>query len=112
MAQKGYRQRRNNNEKKNANHDVLGVTLVIISLFLLLCIVIPPILSVVSRAVFNVMLGVFGIASYPMLVGVLTWGVLLLLKRTVYLSKKNVVCTALLIFFGLIIFQLASTHAF
>lgn len=112
MAQKGYRQRRNNNEKKNANHDVLGVTLVIISLFLLLCIVIPPILSVVSRAVFNVMLGVFGIASYPMLVGVLTWGVLLLLKRTVYMSKKNVVCTALLIFFGLIIFQLASTHAF
>lgn len=90
----------------------MGVTLVIVSLFLLLCIVIPPILSVVSRAVFNVMLGVFGIASYPMLVGVLTWGVLLLLKRTVYMSKKNVVCTALLIFFGLIILQLASTHAF
>lgn len=111
MAQKGYRQKKRNN-KKSGNHDVLGITLVVISLFLLLCIAIPPILSVVSRAIFNIILGVFGIVAYPTLIAVFLLGVFILLGRTVPLSKKSVICTVLLIFFGLVILQLASTHAF
>lgn len=110
MAQKGYRQR--NNKNKNANHDVLGVTLIVISLFLLLCIVIPPILSVVSKAIFSIVLGVFGIVAYPALIAVFLWGVCLMLKRSLYPTVKTVVCTVLLIVFALIILQLASTHAF
>lgn len=112
MAQKGNRQRRK--DKKNDNHDVLGISLVIASLFLLLCIVIPPILSVVSKAIFNVMLGVFGIMAYPMLIATLLLGVVLLLRwhPREQLSNKTVACIVLLIFCSMIILQLASTHAF
>ncbi|MDE7463787.1 MAG: hypothetical protein K2M48_02060, partial [Clostridiales bacterium] len=110
MANKGYRQKRNKN--KNDNHDFLGVTLIIVSVFLLLCIVIPPILSVVSEAVFSIVLGVFGIAAYPALIATLLWGIFLMMRRSLYMSVKNTICTLLLIFFGLIILQLASTHAF
>ncbi len=110
MAQKGYRQRRS--KRKNENHDILGVTLIVVSLFLLLCLIIPPILSVVSEAIFSIVLGVFGIAAYPALIAVLLWGVFLMLKRSLYVTVKNAVCISLLIFFGLVILQLASTHAF
>ncbi len=111
MPQKKYKQKRNGN--KNGNHEVLGVVLVIVSLFLLLCIVIPPILSVVSKAVFSIVLGVFGIVAYPILIAILLGGVSLLIHHSFGMpSRKTVICTVLLIFFGLIILQLASTHAF
>lgn len=110
MARKGYRQRKSGNN--NGNHDVLGITLVVISLFVLLCIAIPPILSIVSRAVFNIMLGVFGIFSYPLCIIVFLLGVFILTKRTFVMSKKAFVCTLLISVFALIILHLASTHAF
>lgn len=111
MPQKKYKQRNNGN--KNGNHEVLGVTLVVVSLFLLLCIVIPPILSVVSRAIFSIVLGVFGIVAYPILIATLLLGISLLIHHSFNRpSRKTAVCTVLLIFFGLIILQLASTHAF
>lgn len=110
MAQKGYRQRRS--AKKEKNHDILGILLVVISLFLLLCIVIPVILGDISFAVFNVVLGVFGIIAYPILIAVFLLGVMLLLRRSFYMTRKNVICTVLLIFFSMIILQLASTHKF
>lgn len=111
MAQKGYRKKRSKNNK-TGNHDMLGVTLIIVSVFLLLCIIIPPILSVVSEAVFSIVLGVFGIAAYPALIAMLLWGIFLMMRRSVYMTVKNVICTVLLIFFGLIILQLATSHAF
>ncbi|MDE6401317.1 MAG: hypothetical protein K2L54_01750, partial [Clostridiales bacterium] len=109
VAQKRNRKKKNGNI---GNHDVLGMTLVVISVFLLLCIVIKPILGVFSEAIFGVMLGVFGIAAYPMLLATALLGVFLLLKRGVNASRKTVVCTVLLILFALVILQLASTHKF
>ena len=106
------RQRQNKNGRVGGNHDVLGIILIVISLFLFICIAIPPILSVVSRAIFNIMLGVFGFAAYPSLVALFMLGVFILRRKTVALSVKAVVCTALLAFFGLMILQLATTHAF
>lgn len=106
------RQRQNKNGRVGGNHDVLGIILIVISLFLFICIAIPPILSVVSRAIFNIMLGVFGFAAYPSLVALFMLGVFILRRKTVALSVKAVVCTALLAVFGLMILQLATTHAF
>lgn len=104
---------RNNRTAKTGNHDVLGITLVAISAFFLLCIAIKPILGIFSEAIFSVFLGVFGIASYPMLLGILILGIFLLMRRPMYIdSVKTVVCIVLLVLFGLIILQLASTHAF
>lgn len=109
MAQKKYRKKR---VKSSGNHDVLGITLIVISAFLLLCIVIKPVLGVFSEAIFGVMLGVFGIASYPMLLATLMLGVCILLKRAPGASKKTVICLSFAVFFALLIFQLASTHSF
>ncbi|MCH5158270.1 MAG: hypothetical protein J1F33_03625 [Clostridiales bacterium] len=111
MAQNN-RDRQKRNAKKNKNHDVLGVVLIAFSLFFLLCICIPPLLSVVSWGVFNVVLGVFGIVAYPVLIAVLMLGVFLLLQRTPNVSLKTKICIALLVFFGLLILQLATTHPF
>ena len=109
MAKNRTRKKNSNN---NGNHDVSGMMLVVISAFLLLCIVIKPILGVFSEAIFGVMLGVFGIASYPMLLSTLLLGVFLLMRRPVTAGKKGVICTTLLVFFLLVILQLASTHHF
>ena len=106
------RDRQKKNAKKNKNHDVLGVVLIAFSLFFLLCICIPPLLSVVSWGVFNVVLGVFGIVAYPVLIALLMLGVFLLLRKTPAISLKTGVCIALLVVFSLFILQLATTHAF
>ncbi|MDE7107492.1 MAG: hypothetical protein K2O39_04135, partial [Clostridiales bacterium] len=106
------RSRKKKNKTGNGNHDILGVTLIIISAFLLLCIVIKPILGVFSEAIFGVLLGVFGIASYPMLVATLILGIFILSGRKIQAETKTRVGIALAVIFGLIILQLASTHAF
>lgn len=90
----------------------MGVTLIIISAFLLLCIVIKPILGVFSEAIFGVLLGVFGIASYPMLIATLILGIFILSGRKMQAEVKTRVGIALAVIFGLVILQLASTHAF
>lgn len=110
MANNGSR--RKNNRKKSGNHDALGMTLVVISAFLLLCIIIKPILGVFSEAIFAVMLGVFGIFSYPFLIFTLLLGVFILLRRSLNASKRVVVCVPLLVVFSLVILQLATTHGF
>ncbi|MDE5562964.1 MAG: hypothetical protein K2J01_05400 [Clostridiales bacterium] len=106
------RSRKKKNKPSNGNHDILGVTLIIISAFLLLCIVIKPILGVFSEAIFGVLLGVFGIASYPMLIATLILGIFILSGRKVQAEVKTRVGIALAVIFGLVILQLASTHAF
>ncbi len=110
MAQKKYRKRKN--KVGSGNHDILGITLIVISAFLLLCIVIKPVLGVFSEAIFGVMLGVFGIAAYPMLLSTLLLGIFVLKGRTPTVGAKTVVGVVLAVFFALVILQLASTHSF
>ncbi len=91
------------------------MTLVVVSAFLLLCIVIKPILGVFSEAIFSVILGVFGIVAYPCLIATLVLGILILTRR--YGNNKNIplrvkVCIPILTVCLLIISQLASTHHF
>lgn len=111
MPHKNYKHRRRNT--KNENHEVLGITLVVVSVFFLLCIVIPPILSLVSRAVFSIVLGVFGIVAYPFFIAMLLIGICLLMHKQINMpTVKTCVCSVLIGIFALTIFQLASTHAF
>lgn len=106
------RNRKKKNKNSNGNHDILGVTLIVISAFLLLCIIIKPILGVFSEAIFSVLLGTFGLVSYPALISMLILGIFVLGGRSVQAETRTVVGIAFAVFFGLIILQLASTHAF
>lgn len=110
MAQSGNKKKKAQNI--NDNHDVLGVLLVVISAFLLLCISIKPILGIFSEVIFNVLLGTFGIASYPALIFFICLGVFLLRGARASAELKTRVCIALAVVFSLFILQLASTHAF
>ncbi|MDE6293862.1 MAG: hypothetical protein K2L88_04490, partial [Clostridiales bacterium] len=93
-------------------NDILGVTLIVISAFLLLCIVIKPILGVLSEAIFSVLLGTFGIASYPTLIATLILGIFILGGHKAQAETKTKVGIAFAVIFGLLILQLASSHAF
>ncbi len=110
MARNKNKKRKNKN--LNGKHDVLGVTLIVISAFLLLCIVIKPILGIFSEAIFGVILGTFGIMAYPILIALLLLGIFILLGRTVSASTRLKVCLPIAIVFALIILQLATTHQF
>lgn len=108
MAQNKYRKK----NRRNDNRDVLGIMLVVVSAFLLLCIVIKPILGIFSEAIFAVMLGLFGIFSYPMLFAILLLGVFILMRRSSEAEGRTIVGIALAVLFALVILQLASTHRF
>ena len=110
LAQKTNRL--NTNDKKENGRDILGILLVIISAFLLVCIVVPVLFGVISRAIFNVMLGVFGILSYPLLIAILMAGICLMLRRYASPSVKTVVCSVFIGLGAVVILQLATTHKF
>lgn len=109
MAQRGNKKRKNANYDND--HEIFGVVLILVSAVLLLCLVIPPVLGVVSRTVFSFMLGAFGFAVYPVLTALLTWGILIMKRRTERPGKRGV-CIGLIALFLFFILQLATTHSF
>jgi len=109
LAQRGNKKRKNANYDND--HEIFGVVLILVSAVLLLCLVIPPILGVVSRTVFSFMLGAFGFAVYPVLTALLTLGILIMKRRTERPGKRGV-CIGLIALFLFFILQLATTHPF
>lgn len=75
MPPKGYSERKKEERIKRSN-ETLGVILIIISVFALLCLVTRGlILGDVGRAISNVILGFVGYAAYPFLVCLLVLGI-------------------------------------
>ncbi|MCI8412669.1 MAG: hypothetical protein HFE47_01045 [Clostridia bacterium] len=104
-----------NNGRRKENHtsdnEIFGIVLVIISAFILLCIVVRPILGIISKGIFNVTIGVFGLFSYPLFLCTLLWGIALIQGRSANLRtryKAGIVCMTVSLMF---ILQLATTHA-
>lgn len=94
------------------DHSVLGYALVIVCSLLLLCISITPIFGVVSTAIFNVTLGVFGIIAYPILISLILLGIAYIKHLPVYLPVRKIVAICCLSFFAILLLQLATTHHF
>lgn len=109
MAPKKYAR---SNRERGGGHEVVGVALVIASAFLLLCIVVPPILSDVSRAIRNVVLGLLGFSAYPVFLCTLILGVALIQNRSVNLSAKYIVSIAVMAVSALLILQLATSYKY
>ncbi|MDE7395737.1 MAG: DUF87 domain-containing protein [Clostridiales bacterium] len=89
----------------------MGIALVIISVFILLCIIVTPILGVISKLIFRVTTGVFGLFAYPLFLSTLLWGVALIQGRKVSLSVRSRVLIGVMAFSLMMILQLATTHA-
>lgn len=111
MPSKKYNNGRRREKTENDN-EIVGIVLVIISAFVLLCIVIRPILGFISKAVYGVTAGVFGLFSYPLFLSTLILGIALLQGRRATLAtryKIGIACMSLSLMF---ILQLATTHGY
>lgn len=98
--------------RSDSDHDILGIVLIIISAFLLLCSIAPIIFGVVGEVLRNVILGLFGLSAYAMLALILASGIGLVMHR-----KLNVTGSRLALIIGmavsvLLILQLATTNRF
>lgn len=81
MPAKKYSERKRE-EREAANSEAAGVILIIISAFLLLCMLTRGlILGDIGRAIANVLTGVIGYVTYPLLLFMLIWA---------YLKFRNV----------------------
>ncbi len=96
--------------KREGGNEVLGIGLIIVSAFILLCIVIPPLIGIVSQFFYGVITGVFGFVSYPLFIGLLVLGIALLQDWKISLPGKQIAAIAVIAFSFVMILQLAVTH--
>lgn len=109
MAPKKYTNGRK--QKREGGNEVLGIGLIIASAFILLCIVIPPLIGIVSQAVNGLITGIFGFISYPLFFGLLVLGIALLQGWRVSLPGKYIAAISVMAFSIVMILQLAVTNS-
>ncbi len=102
---------RRDKNRRDHDHDIFGIVLIIISIFLLLCTIIPIIFGVVSELLQNVILGVFGITAYAILAFTLATGIVLLMHRRVNISGGKIALICGIVLSLILILQLATTQS-
>lgn len=109
MAQKRYSERKRE-ERDAANRQAVGVILIIVSAFLLLCTVTRGlILGNIGTAIFNVALGLLGYSVYPILLFILLLGIVKTQKRRLSVSAGTAAWTAVLAVVVILIANLISS---
>ncbi len=101
---------RRDNNRRDRDHDILGIVLIIISIFLLLCTIIPIMFGIVSQVVQSVILGVLGVFAYAVLAFVLACGIVLLMHRRVNISGVRIALICGIVLSLMLILQLATTQ--
>ena len=99
-------------DKRSGNGDLLGIALIVVSAFFLLCIIVPIILGAISQAIRGVILGVFGIFAYPMFVALLGLGIALVRDFALDIKLKNRICIGIITFCLFMILQLATSFMY
>ena len=110
MALKNYNGRRK--VRSDAEHEIAGWVLSIISAILFLCMVLPFIFGPVGEVICPVVLGLFGFSAYPILLLLFVWGVFLIQGRTLAVSKTSMVCCAVIAVLFIFILHLATTFSY
>ena len=95
--------------RSEGDHDILGIVLIIISAFLLLCSIIPIIFGVVSEVLRNVLLGLFGLSAYAWLALVLAVGIGMVMHRRLNVSGARIALVVGMAVLLICILQLATT---
>lgn len=96
--------------RSDSDHDILGIVLIIISVFLLLCAIVPIMFGVVGEVLRNVILGLFGLSAYAFLALTLAAGIGLLLHRKLNVTAGKIALVAGIAVSMLCILQLATTN--
>ncbi|MCI8612924.1 MAG: DNA translocase FtsK [Clostridia bacterium] len=97
--------------KKSGSGDLIGIALIVVSAFFLLCICVPIILGAISQAIRVAVLGVFGLFAYPMFLAFLFLGISLVRDLSLRISVKSRICISVIAFCAMIILQLATSFS-
>ena len=112
MPVKKYSERKRE-QRDAANSEAAGVILIIISAFLLLCMLTRGlILGDIGRAIANVFMGVIGYVTYPLLLFMLILGILKVQKRKLSVRVRYAVWISVIAFAVILIAQLATSHSY
>lgn len=108
MAQK----RMQNKEKKSNSNEIIGIVLIMVSGFFLLCLCIDIVLGAISQAVKAWTVGVLGFMAYPIFAALLVAGIAVLQRRRVTLKAKYIAGIIAITVFAALILQLATSYKF
>lgn len=112
LAPKKYSDRSSARQESNSN-EILGAILIIVSAFLLLCMVTGGfILADIGRAIFGFMLGFLGYASYPILLFMLLAGIMSVRKRKIKAPVRYIIAGAVVAVATILIAHLATSSAY
>lgn len=101
----------NGRRKNDGGNEVLGVGIIIAAAFILLCIVVPPVIGLVSRAVNGIVTGIFGFISYPLFICLLIYGIALAKNIRPSVPGKYIAAIAAAAVCLILILQLAITNS-
>ncbi len=99
-------------EKNGGDNEIVGIILVIISAFILLCIVLPFILGVIGAVVKGIVVGILGLVAYPLFISTLILGVALIQDRKFSLSAKVVACVTISLIALVLLLHLAFSNKY
>lgn len=112
MSPKKYSERKRE-EREAANSEAVGVILIIVSAFLLLCMITGGlILGDIGRAISNIFLGILGYFTFPLLLFTLILGIMKVQKRKVYVRAAIIVCIAVIVLTVVLIAQLGTSSKY
>ncbi|MCL2256266.1 MAG: hypothetical protein FWC11_05350, partial [Firmicutes bacterium] len=97
--------------KRQREKDIIGLALIVVSVFFLLCMSIPVVLGAVSRGVRNFAIGSFGYLAFPMFICLAVYGVILIQDRTLGVRKKTAFQILGITLLSIFILTLATSHA-
>lgn len=110
MRPKNYSQ---NNKNKSGGHDTLGIVLIIVFSFLLLCALTGSlILGDIGLVVKNISVGLLGYFAYPVFLYCIIRGIFLLQNKAPAVRIRNIVSLIAIFFCAGIIIHLATTSAY
>jgi len=99
------------NSKRQREKDVIGLALIVMSVFFLLCMSIPVVLGAVSGGVRNFAIGSFGYLAFPMFICLAVYGVILIQDRTLGVKKKTALQVLGITLLGIFLLTLATSHS-
>ena len=103
------RNKRHKNNKPNKDKDLFGLLLIIVSVFFLICLILPIFFGIVGEGIQFVLLGLFGVFSYAIFGGMLAWGVSIFLGRKLIINHQLLFLCALDLILLLIVIQTATS---
>ena len=101
----------NGRKKRDGGNEVVGVGIIIAAAFVLLCIIVPPVIGLVSRAVNGIVTGIFGFTAYPVFICLLIYGISLAKNIEPALPGKYIAAISVAAVCLVLVLQLAITNS-